>query len=284
MAVVVLDTIDLEPKRMLAEKHQEIVSQFDTRHQEMILDSQESFGLIGLYLQQTFDNLGLCLAQAWRLGTVDSDLNYGEVDLEAVVFDTASQAQSHLQANKTVLLAASVEADRAAFDKTDDWPLDSGSLNFAKAFDMTDLYLIPKESDTVDQDLLTASGKAVLVFDWLAENQVPARQILIVYSAFVTKFTSICLMNKNERPQGALQKLIQIRSPSIRQLILLVKSCQAMIQVVFFSFLNSSCNLNLQLFMAIMTTWKLTYEREFDNSGQKENLQNTKVKYCSMRL
>ena len=26
MAVVVLDTIDLEPKRMLAEKHQEIVS------------------------------------------------------------------------------------------------------------------------------------------------------------------------------------------------------------------------------------------------------------------
>lgn len=61
-----------------------------------MLDSQLSFGLIGLYLQQTFDNLGLCLAQAWRLGTVDSDLNYGEVDLEAVVFDTASQAQSHL--------------------------------------------------------------------------------------------------------------------------------------------------------------------------------------------
>lgn len=282
MAVVVLDTIDLEPKRMLAEKHQGIVSQFDTRHQEMILDSQESFGLIGLYLQQTFDNLGLCLAQAWRLGTVDSDLNYGEVDLEAVVFDTASQAQSHLQANKTVLLAASVEADRAAFDKTDDWPLDSGSLNFVKAFDMTDLYLIPKESDTVDQDLLTASGKAVLVFDWLAENQVPARQILIVYCAFVTKFTSICLMNKNERPQEALQKLIQIRSPSIRQLILLVKSCQAMIKV-FLLFFFSSCNLSLQLFMAIMTTWKLTYEREFDNSGQKENLQNTKVKYCSMR-
>ena len=91
-----------------------------------------------------------------------------------------------------------------AFGKTDDWPLDSGSLNFAKAFDMTDLYLIPKESDTVDQDLLTASGKAVLVLDWLAENQVPARQILIVYCAFVAKFTSICLMNKNERPQGAL--------------------------------------------------------------------------------
>lgn len=65
-------------------------------HQELILDSQQSFGLIGLYLQQTFDNLGLCLAQAWRLGTVDSDLNYGEVDLEAVVFDTASQARSHL--------------------------------------------------------------------------------------------------------------------------------------------------------------------------------------------
>lgn len=61
-----------------------------------------------------------------------------------------------------------------AFGKTDDWSLDSGSLNFVKAFDMTDLYLIPKESDTVDQDLLTASGKAVLVFDWLAENQVPS--------------------------------------------------------------------------------------------------------------
>ena len=91
-----------------------------------------------------------------------------------------------------------------AFDKTDDWPLDSGSLNFAKAFDMTDLYLMLNESDTVDQDLLMASGKAVLVFDWLAENQVPARQILIVYFAFVTKFTSIRLLNKNERPQGAL--------------------------------------------------------------------------------
>lgn len=72
------------------------------------------------------------------------------------------------------MLPASVEAGQAAFDKTDDWPLDSGSLNFVKAFDMTDLYLIPKESDTVDQDLLTASGKAVLVFDWLAENQVPS--------------------------------------------------------------------------------------------------------------
>ena len=186
MAVVVLDMVDLEAKRMLAEKHQGIASQFEMGHQELILDSQQSFGLIGLYLQQTFDNLGQCLAQAWRLGTVDSDLNYGEVDLEAVVFDTASQAQSHLQPNKTVLLPASVEADQAAFDKTDDWPLDSGSLNFAKAFDMTDLYLIPKESDTVDQDLLTASGKAVLVFDWLAENQVPARQISIVYCAFVT--------------------------------------------------------------------------------------------------
>lgn len=55
-----------------------------------MLDSQQSFGLIGLYLQWTFDNLGLCLGQAWRLGTVDSDLNYGEVDLEAVVFDTVS--------------------------------------------------------------------------------------------------------------------------------------------------------------------------------------------------
>ena len=186
MAVVVLDMVDLEAKRMLAEKHQGIASQFEMGHQELILDSQQSFGLIGLYLQQTFDNLGQRLAQAWRLGTVDSNLNYGEVDLEAVVCDTASQAQSHLQANKTVLLPASVEADQAAFGKTDDWPLDSGSLNFAKAFDMTDLYLIPKESDTVDQDLLMASGKAVLVFDWLAENQVPARQILIVYCAFVT--------------------------------------------------------------------------------------------------
>ena len=187
MAVVVLDMVDLEAKRMLAEKHQGIASQFEMGHQELILDSQQSFGLIGLYLQWTFDNLGQCLAQAWRLGTVDSDLNYGEVDLEAVVFDTASQAQSHLQANNlTVLLPASVEADQAAFGKTDDWPLDSGSLNFVKAFDMTDLYLIPKESDTVDQDLLTAYGKAVLVFDWLAENQVPARQILIVYCAFVT--------------------------------------------------------------------------------------------------
>ena len=186
MAVVVLDMVDLEAKRMLAEKHQGIASQFEMGHQELILDSQQSFGLIGLYLQRTFDNLGQCLAQAWRLGTVDSDLNYGEVDLEAVVFDTASQAQSHLQTNKTVLLPASVEADQAAFGMTDDWPLDSGSLNFVKAFDMTDLYLIPKESDTVDQDLLMASGKAVLVFDWLAENQVPARQILIVYCAFVT--------------------------------------------------------------------------------------------------
>lgn len=186
MAVVVIDMIDLEPKRMLAEKHQGIVSQFDTGHQELMLDSQQSFGLIGLYLQWTFDNLGLCLGQAWRLGTVDLDLNYGEVDLEVVVFDTVSQAQSHLQAYKTVLLAASVEADQVAFDKTDDWPLDSGSLNFARASDMTDLYLMLNESDTVDQDLLTASGKAVLVFDWLAENQVPARQILIVYCAFVT--------------------------------------------------------------------------------------------------
>ena len=52
---------------------------------------------------------------------------------------------------------------------------------------------------------------------------------------------------------------------------------------VFLLLFFSSCNLSLQLFMAIMTTWKLTYEREFDNSGQKENLQNTKVKYCSMR-
>ena len=186
MAVVVLDMVDLETKRMLAEKHQGIASQFEMGHQELILDSQQSFGLIGLYLQRTFDNLGQCLAQAWRLGTVDSDLNYGEVDLEAVVFDTASQAQSHLQANKAVLLAVPVEADQAAFGKTDDWPLDSGSLNFVKAFDMTDLYLMLKESDTVDQDLLMASGKAVLVFDWLAENQVPARQILIVYCAFVT--------------------------------------------------------------------------------------------------
>ena len=186
MAVVVLDMVDLEAKRMLAEKHQGIASQFEMGHQELILDSQQSFGLIGLYLQRTFDNLGQCLAQAWRLGTVDSDLNYGEVDLEAVVFDTAFQAQSHLQAYKTVLLPASVEAGQAAFDKTDDWPLDSGSLNFVKAFDMTDLYLIPKESDTVDQDLLTASGKAVLVFDWLAENQVPATQISIVYCAFAT--------------------------------------------------------------------------------------------------
>lgn len=186
MAVVVLDMVDLEAKRMLAEKHQGIASWFEMGHQELILDSQQSFGLIGLNLQRTFDNLGQCLAQAWRLGTVDSDLNYGEVDLEAVVFDTAFQAQSHLQAYKTVLLPASVEAGQAAFDKTDDWPLDSGSLNFVKAFDMTDLYLIPKESDTVDQDLLTASGKAVLVFDWLAENQVPARQISIVYYAFVT--------------------------------------------------------------------------------------------------
>lgn len=186
MAVVVLDMVDLEAKRMLAEKHQGIASQFEMGHQELILDSQQSFGLIGLYLQRTFDNLGQCLAQAWRLGTVDSDLNYGEVDLEAVVFDTAFQAQSHLQAYKTVLLPASVEAGQAAFDKTDDWPLDSGSLNFVKAFDMTDLYLIQKESDTVDQDLLMASGKAVLVFDWLAENQVPARQISIVYYAFVT--------------------------------------------------------------------------------------------------
>ena len=186
MAVVVIDMIDLEPKRMLAEKHQGIVPQFDTGHQELMLDSQLSFGLIGLYLQWTFDNLGLCLGQAWRLGTVDLDLNYGEVDLEVVVFDTVSQAQSHLQAYKTVLLAASVEADQVAFDKTDDWPLDSGSLNFARASDMTDLYLMLNESDTVDQDLLTASGKAVLVFDWLAENQVPARQILIVYCAFVT--------------------------------------------------------------------------------------------------
>ena len=55
-----------------------------------MLDSQLSFGLIGLYLQWTFDNLGLCLGQARRLDTVDSDLNYREVDLEAVVFDMVS--------------------------------------------------------------------------------------------------------------------------------------------------------------------------------------------------
>ena len=78
------------------------------------------------------------------------------------------------------------------------------------------------------------------------------------------------------------RSLYQMGSPTIRQLILLVKSCQAMIQVFFLIFFFS-CNLSHQLFMAIMTTGKLTYEREFDNSGQKENLQNTKVKYCSMR-
>ena len=45
---------------------------------------------------------------------------------------------------------------------------------------MTDLYLMLKESDTVDQGLPTAPGTAVLVFDWLAGNQVPAKKILFV--------------------------------------------------------------------------------------------------------
>ena len=96
MAVVVLDMVVLEPKTMLAEKHQGIVPYPEMALQELILDSQLSFGLLGLYSQQKFDNLGLCLTQAWRLGTVDLDLNYGEVDLAAVAFDRASQAQSHL--------------------------------------------------------------------------------------------------------------------------------------------------------------------------------------------
>lgn len=65
------------------------------------------------------------------------------------------------------------------------------------------------------------------------------------------------------------RRLYQMGSPTIRQLILLVKSCQAMIQVFFLIFF--SCNLSHQLFMAIMTTGKLTYEREFENSGQKKH-------------
>ena len=180
MAVVVLDMVVLEPKTMLAEKHQGIVPYSEMALQELILDSQLSFGLLGLYSQRTFDNLGLYLTQTWRMGTVDLDLNYGGVDLAAVAFDRASQAQSHLQAYTAVLLVASVVVDQMAFDKTDDQPLDSGSLNFARAFDMTDLYLMLKESDTVDQDLPTAPGTIVLVFDWLAGNQVPARKILFV--------------------------------------------------------------------------------------------------------